>query len=73
VDGGARRQLPLVIEREFREGDALEVEISFGWGIFPAVNPPLWVAGDALDPFPLNNGARFERPLRHRSRPVARP
>lgn len=74
VDGGELSLLPLLVEREFREGDSLEVKIFYGGaGISSPVDPPLWVGGDALDPFPLNNAARFERPLRIRSRAVARP
>jgi hypothetical protein len=59
----------LTLDRELREGESFEVLLR----VYPeSANPPLWVAGDVLDPVPANNVDRYERPVRPRGRLVGR-
>ncbi len=62
----------LLLDRELREGESVEVFVR----VYPETpghaNPRLWVAGDALDVNPANNVDRYERPVRHRGRTIVR-
>jgi hypothetical protein len=67
---GSLHFIPKVVVVAMRQGDSIEVQVQLH---NPHATPFLWVAGDAVDPAPLNNGGAFERPMRRRSSESERP